>query len=90
MDRRGPSLADPDATSPALVPQTAAGLLASMQTPYSELGEAASRQDWQNPAMKSLLIAGFVFLAGVALLQVVPDADLVPTGVRAVLDEIAR
>jgi hypothetical protein len=39
--------------------------------------------------MKTLLTAGIVFLAGVALLWVIPDADIVPTGVRAVLDEIA-
>ncbi len=61
-----------------------------MQTPYSRRGEASRTQDWQNPAMKSLLTAGIVFLAGVALLQIIPDADIVPAGVRAVLDTIAR
>ncbi len=59
-----------------------------MQTPYSRLGEASRRQDWQNPAMKTLLTAGIVFLAGVALLWVIPDADIVPTGVSAVLDDV--
>jgi len=38
--------------------------------------------------MKNLLTAGIVFLAGVALLQIIPDADIVPTGGRAVLDSI--
>ena len=59
-----------------------------VQTPYSQLGEAAEAQYWQNPAMKTLLTAGIVFLAGVALLWVIPDADIVPTGVRAVLDDV--
>jgi hypothetical protein len=40
--------------------------------------------------MKTLLTAGIVFLVGVALLQIVPDADIVPTGVRAVLDDVDR
>ena len=60
-----------------------------MQAPYSQLGEASSRQDWQNPAMKSLLTAGIVFLLGAALLAIIPDADIVPTGVRAVLNDVA-
>jgi hypothetical protein len=38
--------------------------------------------------MKGLLTAGIVFLLGAALLQIVPDADIVPTGVRAVLDDV--
>ncbi len=59
-----------------------------MQTPYSQLGEASRTQGWQNPAMKTLLTAGIVFLVGVALLGVIPDADIVPTGVRAVLDNV--
>ena len=57
--------------------------------PYSQLGEAPRTQDWQNPAMRTLLIAGMVFLAGIVLLQIIPDADIVPPGVRAVLDEMA-
>ncbi len=59
-----------------------------MQTPYSQFGEAFRTQDWQNPAMKTLLTAGIVFLAGVALLWVIPDAEIVPTGVSAVLDDV--
>jgi hypothetical protein len=39
--------------------------------------------------MKTVLTAGMVFLAGMALLAITPDADIVPTGVRSVLDEIA-
>ncbi len=60
----------------------------SVQTPYSQLEEAFRTQDWQNPAMKSLLTAGIVFLLGAALLAIIPDADIVPTGVRAVLNEV--
>ena len=60
----------------------------SVQTPYSQLGEASRTQDWQNPAMKSLLTAGIVFLLGAALLAIIPDADIVPIGVRAVLNEV--
>jgi hypothetical protein len=37
----------------------------------------------------TLLTAGTVFLVGMALLGVTADADIVPAGVRAVLDEIA-
>ncbi len=59
-----------------------------MQTPYSQLGEASRTQDWQNSAMKSLFTAGIVFLLGAALLAIIPDADIVPTGVRAVLDDV--
>jgi len=39
--------------------------------------------------MKSLLTAGVVFLVGVALLGVIPGADIIPTGVRAVMDEMS-
>ena len=60
-----------------------------VQTPYSQLGEASRTQGWQNPAMKTLLTAGIVFLVGVALLGVIPDADIVPTGARAVLDDVS-
>ena len=56
--------------------------------PYSQLGEASRTQDWQNPTMKSLLTVGIVFLLGAALLAIIPDADIVPTGVRAVLNEV--
>ena len=59
-----------------------------LKTPYPQLGEAPRTQDWQNPAMKSLLTAGIVFLLGAALLAIIPDADIVPTGVRAVLDDV--
>jgi hypothetical protein len=38
--------------------------------------------------MKTLLTAGIVLLVGVALIGVIPDADIVPTGVRAVLDDV--
>ncbi len=61
-----------------------------VQTSYSHLGEAFSRQDWQNPAMKSLLTAVIVLLAGVVVLLIIPYADIVPDGVRAVLDKIAN
>ncbi|HEX9770812.1 MAG TPA: hypothetical protein VGA50_16695 [Kiloniellales bacterium] len=39
--------------------------------------------------MKNLLVAVGVFLIGVVLINVVPTVDLVPDGVRAVLDEVA-
>ncbi len=61
-----------------------------MWTPYSQFGEASRTQDWQNPVMKSLLTAGIVFLLGAALLAIIPDADIVPTGVRSVLDNVAN
>jgi len=38
--------------------------------------------------MKALLTASVVFFAGVILLQIIPDADLVPDGVRAVLNDV--
>ena len=38
--------------------------------------------------MKILLTAGIVLFVGVALLGVIPDANIVPTGVRAVLDDV--
>ena len=56
--------------------------------PYSQFAEAVRRQDWQNPTMKKLLTAGIVFLLGAALLAIIPDADIVPTGVRAVLNGV--
>ncbi len=61
-----------------------------MQAPYSQLGEAPKAQGWQNPAMKILLTAVIVLLAGVVVLLIIPDADIVPTGVRAVLDAVAN
>ena len=61
-----------------------------VQTPYSQFGEASRTQDWQNPAMKSLLTAVIVLLAGVVVLLIIPYADIVPDGVRAVLDKIAN
>ncbi len=39
--------------------------------------------------MKTLLTAVIVLLVGVALLGVTADADIVPPGVRAVLDNVA-
>ncbi len=39
--------------------------------------------------MKTLLAAVMVLLAAVVLLQIIPYADIVPTGVRDVLDAIA-
>ena len=60
-----------------------------VQTPYSELGEASRMQGWQNPVMKTLLTAVIVLLVGVGLLRVIPDANIVPTGVRAVLDDVS-
>jgi hypothetical protein len=39
--------------------------------------------------MKSLFIAFGVFAIGFAILSVTPGADLIPSGVRAVLDDVA-
>lgn len=39
--------------------------------------------------MKKLFIAFGVFAIGVAVLSVIPDTELVPSGVRAVLDDVA-
>jgi len=39
--------------------------------------------------MKTALVACGVFLVAFALLAVVPDADIVPAGVRRVLDDVA-
>ena len=39
--------------------------------------------------MKSLLIACGVFAIGLAVLSAVPDADLLPQGVKTVLSEVA-
>ena len=60
------------------------------QTPYSPLGEALAREAWQTRAMKTLLTAAVVLFAGAIFVHSVPQADLVPAGVRAVLDEIAE
>ena len=78
----------PAQEAPAVTLQLRRGLSLA-QTPYSQLREAASQREWQNPAMKSLLTAGVVFLVGVALLGVIPGADIIPTGVRAVMDEMS-
>ncbi len=59
------------------------------KTPYTRFREAAGTRKWHDSAMKRVFIAFGVFAVGFALLNVVPDADLVPSGVRAVLDEIA-
>jgi hypothetical protein len=39
--------------------------------------------------MKRVFMAFGVFAVGFALLNVIPDADLLPSGVRAVLDDFA-
>ncbi len=39
--------------------------------------------------MKNFFIAFGVFAIGVAVLSVLPGTDLVPPGVRAVLDDVA-
>jgi hypothetical protein len=73
--------------APSLTPQSTAGLF-FLTIPYSQLREAASGRNCQNPGMKNLLTAGLVLLAGVALLQIIPEADLLPAGVRSVLNSI--
>lgn len=60
-----------------------------MQTPYARLGEALGTRAWQTRAMKTLLTAAIVLFAGAIVIQSVPQTDLVPSGVRAVLDGIA-
>jgi len=40
--------------------------------------------------VKNLLTACVFFLAGVALLHVIPGVDLVPGGIRAVLNDADR
>jgi len=40
--------------------------------------------------MKTLLTAVIVLFAGAIFIHSVPQADLVPSGVRAVLDEIGQ
>ena len=61
----------------------------STQTPYSRVGEAVGTQGWQTVVMKTLLTAAIVLFAGAIVIQSVPQTDLVPSGVRAVLDGIA-
>jgi len=39
--------------------------------------------------MKNFVIAFGVFAVGIVVLSVIPDTDLVPPGVRAVLDDVA-
>lgn len=48
-----------------------------MQTPYSRLGEAAKRQDWQNPAMKKWQAAGIVFISTMAPVLAPGAAEIV-------------
>lgn len=59
-----------------------------MQTPYARLAEASAPEAWQTRAMKTLLTAAIVLFAGAIFVHSVPQSDLVPSGVRAVLDEI--
>ena len=40
--------------------------------------------------MKTLLTAAIVLFAGAIVVHSVPQADIVPNGVRAVLDEIGK
>jgi hypothetical protein len=67
----------------------AAGPHLRTKTPYTRIREAAATRKWHDSAMKSVFIACGVFAVGVAILSVVPDADLLPSGVRAVLDDVA-
>lgn len=60
-----------------------------MQTPYSRVGEAQKTRGWHTDAMKTLLTAVIVLLGGAMLIHTVPGTELVPTSVRAVLDQIA-
>lgn len=59
-----------------------------MQSPYACLGEAAVTARWQNVVMKSLFIACGLFAAGFVMIAVLPGTDLVPAGVRAILDDV--
>jgi hypothetical protein len=60
------------------------------QTTYSRLRAAASGLQWHASAMKSLAMAVGILLVGTALISVMPEADLIPDGVRTVLDDVAR
>lgn len=60
-----------------------------MQNPYACLGEAANASRWHDVVMKTLVIACGLFAAGFAMLVVLSGADLVPAGVRAILDDVA-
>lgn len=60
-----------------------------MQTRHSRLRLAAGATAWHDSAMKNMLVALGVFLIGVVLVHALPGVDLVPDGVRAVLDEVA-
>ena len=60
----------------------------STLTPYARLRQASAIPWWQYLPMKSMLLAACVFLVGVALINAVPGVDLVPGGVRAVLEEV--
>jgi hypothetical protein len=59
------------------------------KTSYTRLREAVGTGKWHDFAMKRVFIAFGVFAVGFALLNVLPDADLLPSGVRAVLDDFA-
>lgn len=59
------------------------------KTPYTRLREAAGPRKWHDSAMKNAVIAFGLFAIGFAILSVIPDADLIPSGVRAVLDDVA-
>ena len=39
--------------------------------------------------MKPVFIAVGLFLAGAVLIDAIPEADLLPSGVRAVLEDVA-
>ncbi len=60
-----------------------------MQTCYSRLRLSAGATAWHHSAMKNMLVALAVFLIGAGLIHALPGVDLVPDGVRAVLDEVA-
>ena len=59
------------------------------KTPYTRLREAAGTRTWHDSAMKNAVIAIGLFAIGFVILSVIPDADLIPSGVRAVLDDVA-
>jgi len=58
------------------------------QPPYSRLGVAANTWPRQDSGMRSLFIAGTVFVIGAAVLGVFPDTDLISDGVRAVINSM--
>lgn len=60
-----------------------------MQAAYTRLMEAAGGLRWHASAMKPVFIAVGLFLAGAVLIDAIPEADLLPSGVRAVLEDVA-